>query len=200
MLPSFPSYSTVITTHSRTRTPGTPANRIRSVVSIVTPILYFSQVSPYLLNRHTRARSWRDYRLRCVHVLQRISHRISHTFTPVNGHSNTGAIVGGVVGGVAAISIAAAVIFFYLRRRRSRARSAATPGVGASQPPVDETKQPLTEEGTITGSSLPGTSSMPGSPGAPMRFYVRVFNPNPPPRTPVCSFLPFFFFIYSGPE
>ena len=106
----------------------------------------------------------------------------------MNNTSNTGAIVGGVVGGVAAISIAVAVIFFYLRRRRSRAPSAAAPGVGASQPPMDEIKQPLTDEGTNTGSSLPGTSSMPGTPGAPMRLYVRVFIfvPNPPPRTCVC--------------
>lgn len=119
---------------------------------------------------------------------------------PVNNHSNTGAIVGGVVGGVAAISIAAAIIFFYLRRRRSRARSAAATGVGASQPAVDETKQPLTEEGTNTGSSLPGTSSTPGSPGAPMRFYVRVFSPNPSLRTPVCLFFPFSLLSYVGPE
>jgi hypothetical protein len=104
----------------------------------------------------------------------------------VSSHSNTGAIVGGVIGGIAAISIAAAAIFFYLRRRRSRARSAATPGVGASRPPVDEIKQPLTEVGTITGSTLPGTS--PGSPAPPMRFYVRVSIPNPPPRISVCSF------------
>jgi hypothetical protein len=40
---------------------------------------------------------------------------------------------------------------------------------------MDETIQPLTEEGTITGSSLLGTSSMPGTPAAPMRFYVRIF-------------------------
>ncbi|KAI0275677.1 hypothetical protein BGY98DRAFT_44273 [Russula aff. rugulosa BPL654] len=98
----------------------------------------------------------------------------------VNGNSNTGAIVGGVVGGVAGISIIAAVIFFYLRRRRSRARSAATPGFGASQPPIDETKQPLTEEGINTVSSLPGTSSMPGTPGAPMRLY----DPNDPTTFP----------------
>ncbi|KAN0119096.1 hypothetical protein V8E52_004543 [Russula decolorans] len=101
---------------------------------------------------------------------------------PVNHNSNTGAIVGGVVGGVAAISIAVAVIFFYLRRRRrSRAPSAAAPGVGASQPPVDEIKQPLTEEGTNTGSSLLlGTSSMSGTPGAPMRLY----DPNDPTTFP----------------
>ena len=95
----------------------------------------------------------------------------------VNSTSNTGAIVGGVIGGVAAIFIAVAVIFFYLRRRqrrrRSRAPSVATPGVGASQPPMDEIKQPLTEGETNTGSSLPGTSSMPGTPGAPMKLYVR---------------------------
>jgi hypothetical protein len=87
--------------------------------------------------------------------------------TPSPRNSNTGAIVGGVVGGVAAISIAVAVSFFYLRRRRSRAPSAAAPGVGASQPPVDEIKH--------------GTS------GAPMRLYVRAFIPNPPPRSCMCS-------------
>lgn len=95
--------------------------------------------------------------------------------------------MGGIIGGVAAISIAAAVIFFYLRRRRhSRAPSVAAPGVSASQSPVDEIK-PLTEEGTNTGSSLPGTSSMPGTPGAPMRLYVRVSIHNSPPRSCVRS-------------
>jgi hypothetical protein len=106
--------------------------------------------------------------------------------------------VGGVVGGVAAISIAVAVIFYLRRRRRrSRARSAATPGVGASQPPVDETKQPLTEEGANTGSSLPGTSSMPGTPGAPMRLYVRVFFFSfAILRAPVCAHRNFFIYIH----
>ena len=189
---------TVITTHSRTRTTGIPANRIQSVVSIIAPIFSFSLSSRShlnLFNRLARARSWLDYRpIRYVHVLQRTPTRSLTPSTPVNGHSNTGAIVGGVVGGVAAIAIIAAVIFFYLRRRRSRARSAVTPGVGASQAHMDETKQPLTEEGTTSGSPPPGTS-MPGTPGAPMRFYVRVFMPDFPPRSCVfitCAFLLFF--------
>jgi hypothetical protein len=191
-------YGTVITTHSRTRTSGTPANRIQSVVSIVSPILSFSPcyslTSTFLID---------SPELGPGAVLgpsgvssSSASPTISPTPSPpVNGNSNTGAIVGGVVGGVAAISIAVALIFFYLRRRRSRAPAAA-PGAGASQPPIDEIKQPLTEGGTNTGSSLPGT------PGAPMRLYVRVFIPNPPPRSFVCSshaFLPVFFW-YAGPE
>lgn len=104
----------------------------------------------------------------------------SPTLSPPVNHTNTGAIVGGVVGGVAAISIAVAVIF-YLRRRRSRAPSAASPGVSAPQPAPDEIQQPLTEEGMNAGSSLPGTSSMPGTPGAPMRLY----DPNDPTTFPV---------------
>ena len=115
---------------------------------------------------------------------------------PSPHNSNTGAIAGGVVGGVAAISIAVAVIFFYLRRRRLRAMSAAAPSIGASKSPMDEINQPLTEEGTNTGSSLPGT------PGAPMRLYVRVSIPNPPPRSSVCSsrVLSYHFFRYAGPR
>ncbi len=165
--------------HSRTRTSGTPVNRIRSVVSIVSPILSFSPsyslTSTFLIDSPELGPG-------AVIGASGVSTSSSTSPTgspmpslPVNHNSNTGAIVGGVVGGVAAISIAVAVIFFYLRRRRSRAPSAAALGVGASQPPVDELKQPLTEEGTNTGSSLPGTSSMPGTPGAPMRLYVRVF-------------------------
>jgi hypothetical protein len=111
--------------------------------------------------------------------------------------SNTGAIVGGVVGGVVAIStsIAVVVIFVYLRPRRSRALA---PSVGASRPPTDETKEPLTEEGTNMGSSLPGTSSIHETLEAPMRIYVRVFIPNPPSRPCVliitCAILRFYIY------
>jgi hypothetical protein len=176
----FSFYGTVITTHSRTRTSGMPANRIQSVVSIVSSILCCSP-------------SLRSHTLFLIDSPElgpgAVLGPSPTPSPPVNHNSNTGAIVGGVVGGVAAISIAVAVIFFYLRRRRrSRAPSAAAPGVGASQPPVDEIKQPLTEEGTNTGSSLLlGTSSMSGTPGAPMRLYVRVFIPNPLSRSCMCS-------------
>ena len=171
----FSFYDTVITTHFRTRTSGTPANHIQSVVSVVS--LSFVVFPRYGLTQ---------FLLDSPELGPGAVLGPSPTPSPpVNHNSNTGAIVGGVVGGVAAISIAVAVIFFYLRRRRrrSRAPSATVPGVGASQPPMDEIRQPLTEEGTNTGLSLPGTSSMPGTPGAPMRLYVRVFIPNPLPRS-----------------
>ncbi len=160
---SFPSTVPLITTHSRMRTFGTTINRRASVVNIISPILFFSCYSS------SSTISIDSPELGPGAILGPSSHTSS---------SNTGAIVGGVVGGVAAISIAVALIFFYLRRRRSRTPSAAAPGVGASQPPMDEIQQPLTEEATITGSSLP-TSSTHGTPGAPMRLYVRVFVPNP---------------------
>ena len=87
--------------------------------------------------------------------------------------SNTGAIVGGVVGGVAAISIAVAAIFFFLRQQRPQASSmAATPGVIASQPAMDEVR-PLTDDSTYAGSTMPGTPVT----AVPMRLYVRVFTP-----------------------
>jgi hypothetical protein len=88
--------------------------------------------------------------------------------------SNTGAIVGGVVGGVAAISIAVAAIFFFLRQQRPQAPSmAATPGIGASQPAMDEVR-PLTDDSTYAGSMMPETPVT----AVPMRLYVRVFMPN----------------------
>src|SRR5712672_75453 len=78
MLPSFPSYGTVITSHPRARTSGTPVNRIQPVVSIVSPILSFplsSQSHLHSFDRLTRARSWHGSRLiRHVHVLQLIPH------------------------------------------------------------------------------------------------------------------------------
>lgn len=124
------------------------------------------------------------------------------TPTPTKKSSNTGAIVGGVVGGVAAISIGAfGVVFFLLRRKRSQAPTAA-PGFGASQPPMDEIQRPLTDEGMYTASSLPGTvssppgtmSSLPGTPIVPMRLYVSVSCPITR-RASVCSshVLSFFF-------
>ena len=36
----------------------------------------------FIKKRLTRDRSWLDYRPRCVHALQHISHWISHVFTP----------------------------------------------------------------------------------------------------------------------
>jgi hypothetical protein len=177
----FSFYRTVITTHSRTRTSGTPTNLIQSVVSIVSPILSFPPchglTSAFLID---------SPELGPGAVLGpsgvSTSSRASPTRSPPGkSKSNTGTIVGGVVGAVTATTVAVAAIFFYLRRRRSRAPSTAALGVGASQPPVDEIKQPLTEEGTNTGSSLPGTSPM--SP----KVYVRVFIPNSPARSSVCS-------------
>ncbi|KAF8465590.1 hypothetical protein DFH94DRAFT_354245 [Russula ochroleuca] len=79
----------------------------------------------------------------------------SPTPLPGGGSSNTGAIAGGVVGGVAVIAAAIAAIFYL--RRRSRATSAVSAGVGASQ-----SQQPLSDE------VVPPSSS--GSPTT-MRFY-----------------------------
>jgi len=86
------------------------------------------------------------------------------------------------VGGVAAISVAAVAIGFFLRRRRRRSEAAAPvapPVFGPSQPPMDEIQQPLTMDDGYTSSSIPGTigSSLPGTPVVPMRFYVRVSCP-----------------------
>ena len=118
--------------------------------------------------------------------------------------SNIGAIVGGAVGGVAAISIAVAAIFFFLRRQRPQAAPAvAAPGFGAFQPPMDEIQRPLTTDDVSYMASSQTVSSMPGTPVASMRLYVRVFVPNLPSRFSVYSpHVRFFltFFHYSGPE
>jgi hypothetical protein len=93
-----------------------------------------------------------------------------------------GAIVGGAVGGVAAISIAVAAIFFFMRRERTQAPIAATPGVGAFQPPMEEIQQPLADDSTYAGSTMPGT------PVVPMKLYVCFsFAPIRPSRFCVCS-------------
>lgn len=82
------------------------------------------------------------------------------------------------MGGVVVIgAIAAIAIGLSLRSRRSGAQApVAPPVVGASQPPMDEIQQPLTMDDGYPASSISGTigSSMPGTPVAPMRFYVRV--------------------------
>lgn len=92
-------------------------------------------------------------------------------------HSNTDAIIGGAVSAVVIISLLAIAIGFFLRRRRRNAPSSvAPPVVGASQPPVDETQQPLTMAGGHSASSIPGTIgslSTPETPVVPM-MNVRV--------------------------
>jgi hypothetical protein len=116
--------------------------------------------------------------------------------THTGSSTNAGAIAGGVVGGVAAISIAAAAIFFFMRRQRPQAPSAVVPGVGPFQPPMDEIQRPLTDNETYTAytaSSVPA-SSMPGTPVVPMRLYVRAFVLDKPPR--FCVLIT----LYSGPE
>ena len=84
------------------------------------------------------------------------------------------------MGGVAVIALAGVAIGFFLRRRRSEAPApVASPVVDAFQPPMDEVQQPLTMDDGYTASSIPGTigSSMPGTPLAPMRIYVRASCP-----------------------
>ena len=112
--------------------------------------------------------------------------------------SNTGAIVGGVVGGVAVIGgLAAIAIGLFLRRRSSEAPApVAPPVVGTYQPPMDEIQQPLTMDDGYT-ASIPGTigSSMPGTPLAQMRIYVRVSCPIYAPHFYVCSSHALSFFL-----
>ena len=109
-----------------------------------------------------------------------------------SSNSNTGAIVGGAIGGsvsVVAISIAVSVI---CQRRRSLTPP---PGIGKSQPLMDETKQLLKKGGANMGLSLHVTSLAPWTPGDPMTLYVRIFIPDPPPRSSVlitCTIFLFF--------
>jgi len=80
---------------------------------------------------------------------------------------NVRAIVGGVVGGVALISLII-VLGFFLRWRRREA-----PVAGASQPPMDEIKEPLQMDDRDMASSteIIGSSSTPGTPAVPVRIY-----------------------------
>jgi hypothetical protein len=151
----------LITTHSRTRTTGTPTNRIPLVVSIVslssprgpryglTPLFYIDtpEVDSGSLIGPSSTYSLSP------------SSTGSPTPLPRGRSSDTGAIAGGVAGGIAAITIVIVAIFYL--RRRSQATSAVSAGFGASQ-----SQQSLSDE------SVPPSSS--GSPMA-MRFYVRDF-------------------------
>jgi hypothetical protein len=185
---TFSFNGTVITTHSRMRTFGTIPKPISPVVSIIDPMLSFP--SRYGLTFPIFIDSPEIGPGAVLSPSSSASPTNSPTPLPPGGSSNTGAIVGGVIGGVAAISIAVVAIFLYRRRRHSRA----APGVGASQSPTDDIIKPLTVEGTNTGSSLPATSSLPGTPGASMRLYVRDCVPIPFARLCVltaCALLPF---------
>ncbi|KAI0250841.1 hypothetical protein BJV78DRAFT_1154793 [Lactifluus subvellereus] len=88
--------------------------------------------------------------------------------------SNAGATAGGVIGGVAAIAVAGLAIFFWLRRKRSHAPSAASVADGAPQSLVGEVRPPGSDDGTH------GPSSMPGTPATPMKLY----DPNDPTTFP----------------
>jgi hypothetical protein len=95
-----------------------------------------------------------------------------------------GAIAGGVVGGVAAVSIAAVALFFFLRRQHPKAPSS-TYGVGGMpQPQMDEYRQPMSDDGTGTYVA----PSAPGTPVTPMKLYVRIFVPS----SDLCSHVGFF--------
>jgi hypothetical protein len=82
---------------------------------------------------------------------------------------NIGAIVGGAVAGVAVIAVAA-LAFFYLRQRRGspQAVSAASVINSASQPRMGEVRQPMSDSGSFTPSSMPASFS------TTTRLYVRV--------------------------
>ncbi|KAI0250868.1 hypothetical protein BJV78DRAFT_1282928 [Lactifluus subvellereus] len=91
--------------------------------------------------------------------------------TPTQSSSpNAGAIAGRVVGGVAAIAVPGLAIFFWLRRKRSQAPSAAFV--------VDGTPQPLMSE--VRDDGTHGPSSMPETPASPMKLY----GPNDPTTFP----------------
>jgi hypothetical protein len=87
---------------------------------------------------------------------------------PTHGSSNAGAIAGGVVGGVVAIAAAVLAIFFWMRRKRPQAPSAAFVVDGAPQPLMGEVRPPQSDDGTFVPPSMPGT------PVTPMKLYVRV--------------------------
>jgi hypothetical protein len=107
--------------------------------------------------------------------------------------SNLGVIVGGAVGGVAVIAVGAIVIILLLRRQRPQApapvaTSMAPPGIGASQRPMEEIQQPLTMDDAYT-ASIPGSSSMPGTPVTPLApaspaTPMRLYDPNDPTTFP----------------
>ncbi|KAI0246498.1 hypothetical protein BJV78DRAFT_148240 [Lactifluus subvellereus] len=79
--------------------------------------------------------------------------------------SNAGAIAGGAVGGVAAIAVASLAVFFWLRRKRPQAPSAAFVVDGPPQPLMGEVRPPGSDDGTH------GPSSIHETPASPMKLY-----------------------------
>jgi len=169
----------VLTAHLSLRTTGTPTSLRPSVVGIHTclffdtfhthlPLLDTPEVLPgALIGDSSGTGTAAGATATRSSPAPTGSSSPTSTSPPSQHSSNVGAIAGGVVGGVAAISIAAAAIFFYLRRQHPKAPPASYITDVASQPPMDEVRQPLSQEG-----AFPPTSS---SPGSPMRLYVRVF-------------------------
>jgi hypothetical protein len=102
------------------------------------------------------------------------SSTVKPTSSPIpKSSSSTDVIVGTAVGGVVALSLVIAIGFFLRQRRPEAPVPVAPPVVGASQLPMDEIRQPLTEDNgyTTSSTSTPGTigSFMPGTHVAPMR-------------------------------
>ena len=141
---------------SRKKTIGTTTNRLPSVVRIFSflfPSLPVTVLHPCLFSIDSNELGPGE--------------TIGPSHNGVEHNSHVGAIVGGVVGGIAAISILAAGLFLYRRRRRLRPASAGG-GVFSSQ--MDEIQRPMSGQEPF-GSSLPEITN------PLMKPYVRVFVP-----------------------
>ena len=177
----------VLTVPSRPKTTGIPTSHMPSAVGFIFRVFFLSQVSIFFFFTDSPELAPGAVLASGATVSASATGPVSphstvpdkfSSGTPAPTHTgsstNVGAIAGGVVGGVVAISIAAAaIVFFFMRRQRPQAPSAALPGVGPYQQPMDEIQRPLTDYETYT-SSVPA-SSLPGTPIVPMRLYVRAF-------------------------
>lgn len=90
--------------------------------------------------------------------------------------SNTGAIAGGVAGGVVVLALIGGILLYFLRKRKpQQAPSSAYVVDPTPQPtPMGQVAQP---QPSPLQPSDDGTSYVPGTPVASMKFYVRSLHP-----------------------
>ena len=153
----------IITTHSRTKTFGTPMNRMPLVVSIVSLTFSFFRRYPFSSTFHIDDPEYGPGAISGASGVYTssasASFTASRTAAPKGHSSNGGAIAGGVVGGLAIVSIIAAAVIFH-RRRRSRAsdRSAI---FDEFRPHMGEISWPMSDGGTVSPSSMAPSIAIP---------------------------------------
>ena len=90
--------------------------------------------------------------------------------------SNTGAIAGGVAGGVVVLALIGGILLYFLRKRKPQQAPSSAYVVDPTPQPTPMGQVPQPQPSPLQPSD-DGTSYVPGTPVASMKFYVRSLHP-----------------------